>query len=73
MAVSASSQGGILLRVDPAATDSLVDEPQIRRFEMRGRAMEGWLRVAPEAVQADEDLRRWVGHGVSYARSLPPK
>jgi len=73
MAVSASSQGGMLLRVDPATSESLVDEPLIRRFEMRGRAMDGWLRVDPEAVQTDEDLRRWVGHGVRYARSLPPK
>jgi len=73
MAVSASSQGGMLLRVDPATSESLVDEPLIRRFEMRGRAMDGWLRVDPQAVRTDEDLRRWVGHGVRYAHSLPPK
>jgi hypothetical protein len=73
MAVSASSQGGLLLRVDPAMTESLIREPQVRRFEMRGRAMDGWLRVDVEAVADDDDLRRWVGHGVRYARSLPPK
>lgn len=37
MAVSASSDGGLLLRVDPAGAESLVGEPQVRRFEMRGR------------------------------------
>jgi hypothetical protein len=73
MAVSASGQGGLLLRVDPAATESLLAEPQVRRFEMRGREMDGWLRVDPAAVEADDDLRRWVSHGVTYARSLPPK
>jgi TfoX N-terminal domain len=73
MAVSASSQGGLLLRVDPAMTRSLVREPQVRRLEMRGRAMDGWLRVDVEALADDDDLRRWVGHGVRYARSLPPK
>jgi TfoX/Sxy family transcriptional regulator of competence genes len=73
MAVSASSKGGLLLRVEPAQTDSLVAQPQVGRFEMRGRTMDGWLRVDAAAVQTDADLRRWVRHGVGYARSLPPK
>jgi hypothetical protein len=73
MAVSASSQGGLLLRVDPARTASLLKEPDVRRFEMRGREMDGWLRVDESVVKSDEELRRWAGVGVDYARSLPPK
>ena len=73
MAVSASSKGGLLLRIDPAQTGSLVGEPHVRRFEMRGREMDGWLRVDAEALGTDDDLRRWVSRGVIYARSLPPK
>jgi len=73
MAVSASGQGGLLLRVDPAQTDVLSGEPEVRRFEMRGREMDGWLRVDVAALDTDDDLRRWVSHGVTYARSLPAK
>ena len=73
MAVSASSKGGLLLRVDPAETASLVTEPHAHHFEMRGREMDGWLRVDAVALETDDDLRRWVNHGVSYASSLPPK
>ena len=73
MAVSASSQGGLLLRVDPSQTDALVDQQHVRRFEMRGRELDGWLRVDPELLQTDEELRRWVDHGLTYARSLPAK
>ena len=73
MAVSASSQGGLLVRVDPSSTASLVSEPQVRRFEMRGRQMDGWLRVDGEAVVGEPDLRAWVERGVRHARSLPPK
>jgi hypothetical protein len=73
MAVSASSQGGLLLRINPAMVESLVGQPQVRRFEMRGRPMDGWLHIGVEAVHNDDDLRRWVSHGVAYARSLPPK
>ena len=73
MAVSASGQGGLLLRVEPAQTDSLISTPHVRRFAMRGREMDGWLRVDEQAVATDDELRRWVAHGVDYARSLPAK
>lgn len=73
MAVGASGQGGLLLRIDRAETESLISEPHVQRFVMRGREMDGWLRVDAEAVQTDDQLRRWVGHGVACARSLPPK
>jgi TfoX/Sxy family transcriptional regulator of competence genes len=73
MAVSASSQGGLLLRIDPGQAESLVDQQHVRRFEMRGREMDGWLRVDVESLETNEELRRWVNHGLTYARSLAPK
>ncbi len=73
MAVSASGHGGLLLRVDPAQTESLVAKPHAQRFEMRGREMDGWLRVDADGVKTLRDLKKWVTIGVSYARSLPPK
>jgi hypothetical protein len=73
MAVSASGQGGLLLRCDPEDTDLMVHEPGVSRFVMRGREMDGWLHVQSEAVVGDEELARWVSVGVTYVRSLPPK
>ncbi|MDQ4125794.1 MAG: TfoX/Sxy family protein [Actinomycetota bacterium] len=73
MAVAASGQGGILVRVDPHESQSLVARTKAYPMEMRGRPMAGWLRVDAEHVQTKRDLSRWVQKGVSYARSLPPK
>ena len=73
MAVSASGQGGLLLRCDPEQTDALVDKPHASRFEMRGRAMDGWLRIESEGARTKRELKRWVDVGVKYARSLPAK
>ena len=73
MAVAASGQSGLLLRVDPAETESIVGEDGVTRFQMRGREMNGWVRVDPTAVASDDQLKRWVDVGVAYARSLPPK
>jgi TfoX/Sxy family transcriptional regulator of competence genes len=73
MAVAASGQGGLMVRVEPAETDALVEKPHARRFEMRGRQMDGWLRVDDEGVRTKRQLEPWVRRGVAYARSLPPK
>jgi hypothetical protein len=73
MSVAASGQGGLLLRVEPDETESLAAKPHARRFEMRGRQMQGWLRVDAEGVGTKRQLEPWVRRGVAYARSLPPK
>ena len=73
MAVAASGQGGLMVRVDPEETDDLVTKPHARPFEMRGREMQGWLRVDPEGVGTKRQLEPWVRRGMAYARSLPPK
>ena len=73
MAVAASGQGGILVRVDPARSDELVETTSARLMEMRGRSMNGWLRVDSTALDTKGELARWVGLGTEYARSLPAK
>jgi TfoX/Sxy family transcriptional regulator of competence genes len=73
MSVAVSGQGGLLLRVDPEETDALLKKPHTRPFEMRGRAMRGWLRVDPGGLRTKRQLEPWVKRGVAYAQSLPPK
>ncbi len=73
MSVSASGQGGLLLRIDPAQTEALAAKPHAAPFVMRGKAMSGWLRVDPEGVKTKRELERWVTRGVEHARSLPPR
>ena len=73
MSVAASGQGGLLLRCDPDETDALAAKPHASHFEMRGRQMQGWLRVDEEGVGTKRQLEPWVKRGVAYARSLPPK
>jgi TfoX/Sxy family transcriptional regulator of competence genes len=73
MAVAASGQGGILVRVDPQQSDKLVTTTNARVAEMRGRSMPGWLRVDAEFLRRKRQLGRWVNLGVTYARALPAK
>ena len=71
MAVAASGQGGVMVRVDPEESEALVASTGARPMEMRGRPMRGWLRIAEADVATAQELRKWVHRGATYARSLP--
>ena len=73
MAIAASGQGGLLVRVDPEDSEQLVATTSARPMEMRGREMNGWLRVDAESVRTKRELAKWVELGTTYARSLPAK
>jgi len=73
MAVAASGQGGALVRVNPAQSDKLVATTSARLMEMRGRSMQGWLRVGAEDLRTKRQLAKWIELGTAYARSLPAK
>lgn len=73
MAVAASGQGGMMTRADPAESNALVESTKADFVVMRGRQMQGWLRVDTDHVQAKRELARWVEIGTTYARWLTPK
>jgi TfoX/Sxy family transcriptional regulator of competence genes len=73
MAVAASGQGGLMVRVDPEQSEDLVAADGVSRMVMRGREMDGWLRVTSDALSSDDELAHWVQVGTAYAGSLPPK
>jgi hypothetical protein len=73
MAVAASGQGGLLVRVPPDDTEALLDGEHVTPMVMKGREMRGWLRVSSDGVGTRSQLEDWVERGAAYARSLPPK
>jgi TfoX/Sxy family transcriptional regulator of competence genes len=73
MAIAASGQGGILVRVGPASSEKLASTTAASVAVMRGRPMPGWLRVDAEHLATARELGKWVDRGVAFARSLPAK
>ena len=73
MAIAASGQGGVLVRVDPEQSDRIVSTTAAQPMVMRGQPMAGWLRVDAEDVATKRQLEKWVKLGVGYAKGLPPK
>jgi len=73
MALAVSRSGGLMVRLDRAAADRLLDEPGVSPFEMRGKPIAGWLRVDSEVLAEDAALIPWLERSAGFARSLPPK
>jgi TfoX/Sxy family transcriptional regulator of competence genes len=74
MCAAASGQGGLLARVDPAESDdALGSSSHAELMEMRGRKMEGWIRVASEGVSSDRDLASLVERSLAFVKTLPAK
>ncbi len=73
MAIAVSGRGGLMARVGPETAERHLGDPGVGPFEMRGKPIAGWLRVAPEAVEEDSELQPWVDRCADFARSLPPK
>lgn len=73
MAIAGSGKGGVMVRVPPEQTSTLLEYPHTAPMYMSSRETLGWLRVFDEGVATDRQLSRWVTIGSDYARKLPPK
>lgn len=63
----------MIVRIDQSQHDAAVSKPNVRTFDITGKAMKGWILVGLQACASDKDLKTWVNMGVQYALSLPRK
>ncbi|MEA2131624.1 MAG: hypothetical protein QOJ85_4515 [Solirubrobacteraceae bacterium] len=73
MSVSASRNGGLLVRINPSDTEAALARRHVTLMQMGGRTMDGWITVAPEGLKTKHQLSAWVTRGIAFARTLPPK
>jgi TfoX/Sxy family transcriptional regulator of competence genes len=64
----------LMVRLGREAGEEAVEREHVSHPVMSNeRVMRNWVLVAPDAVEANAQLAAWVGRGVAFARSLPPK
>jgi len=73
MAISASRNGGLLVRIDPADSEAALARPHVALMEMGGRTMAGWITVSPEGLRTKRQLAQWVDRALTFVKTLPPK
>ena len=70
MTAVASSKGGLMIRVDPQRSSALVESTPAVFAEMRGRILEGWVRIASDDLKSDEDLQTWIDEALAFRSTL---
>lgn len=63
----------LMVRVDVADQDELLERPHARPMDFTGRPMRGFLYVDAPGIATAPALKKWIAHGVDYAESKPVK
>jgi hypothetical protein len=63
----------LVVRLGPEDGDTALREPHVRAFDITGRPMRGWILVAPEGIEEDEQLADWIRRALGFVQDLPPK
>ncbi len=63
----------LIVRVGPERDHEAITKPHTRPFDITGKPMQGWVMVATDGYESDDDLADWVQQGVEFALSLPAK
>jgi TfoX/Sxy family transcriptional regulator of competence genes len=67
MVVAARRGGDLLVRIDPARYDELLDVPGAEPAVMGERPMgPGWITVSPDALTTPEQLMFWIDAGLEH-------
>lgn len=63
----------LIVRCGSAQTESLLQKPHTRPFDITGKAMNGWLMIEPKGIAVTEDLLRWIEIAHGFTSTLPKK
>lgn len=63
----------LIARLGQAQGDAALAEPHVRKMDVTGKPMAGWILVEPDGVESDAQLNRWIDRAIEFARTLPKK
>jgi TfoX/Sxy family transcriptional regulator of competence genes len=63
----------LVARVGPEQYDRALQEPFVSEFDITGRAMTGWVLIAPDGLLDDEQLQEWIDWAVKFVETLPSR
>jgi len=70
--LASASKRGLMLRVGKEQAPHALTRPGTRQIEMRGRPMEGYIRVDPAGLD-ENTLREWLELATAFVKTLPAK
>jgi TfoX/Sxy family transcriptional regulator of competence genes len=66
-------QQSLIVRLGAEQAAAALEEPEVGEFDITGKPMKGWVMVAPDGLDTDDQLRRWIELATEFVRTLPKK
>jgi TfoX/Sxy family transcriptional regulator of competence genes len=63
----------LCLRLGRDQAEAALLEPHVKKFDISGRPMKGWVLVDPEGIESDDDLSGWIQRALKFVGKLPAK
>ncbi len=61
----------LIARIGLAAYEAALALPNVRKFDITGRAMKGWVMIDPEGLASDGQLQDWIERAWDFVSTLP--
>jgi hypothetical protein len=66
-------KNSLIVRLGNEQGEDALLEPHVRPFDITGKAMNGWVAVAPEGIEDDDQLKAWIQRAVKFVGKMPGK
>lgn len=66
-------KNSLIVRLGPEQGEEALREADVGPFDITGKAMTGWVLVAPAGLRYDEFLQDWIDRALKFVRTLPAK
>jgi TfoX/Sxy family transcriptional regulator of competence genes len=66
-------QDNLIARVGLKNFEAALGKPGADLFQPTGKPMAGWVAIAPDGHQNDEDLEGWINLALEFVKTLPTK
>jgi len=63
----------LMARVGPAGYADALRRPHVSEMDFTGKPMKGYVYIAPEGFESDQDMENWVTLCAKFVSSLPTK
>lgn len=63
----------LIVRLGPQHAPAALQGPHVRKFDITGKPMRGWVMVQPEGMIDDDQLADWIQRAIDFVGKLPAK
>lgn len=64
-------KNSLIARLGAEEGEDAFREPHVKPFDITGKAMKGWVVVAPEGISDGDQLDQWIQRAVKFVAKLP--